>query len=197
MMSLVQGCNSGEIMSTIIPLLYCVGVCVFMSTVSIPCPSYEVLGFQPQAEDIPNLGSVHTPAHFQDPLHQRCMPVNRRDERLTDNRHIYGYQCGKSSYPNSLGNMYSEYSLISMRYKQQYRLYLCTILGFLKRLQKTFKVSCWSSRTNSISFMRLTKVKTLIITSERTIYSASVVLNIIPVWSRFSHIIIQLVYVTT
>ena len=32
--------------------------------VSIPCPNYEVVGFQPQAVDINDLGYVHPPSTF-------------------------------------------------------------------------------------------------------------------------------------
>ena len=49
--------------------------------VSIPLPNYEVVGLQPQAVDITNLGSVHPPSKFQDPLRQICMPVTGQDKK--------------------------------------------------------------------------------------------------------------------
>ena len=39
----------------------------FWLPVSIPCPNYEVVGFQHQAVDIPNLGSVHPFITFSSP----------------------------------------------------------------------------------------------------------------------------------
>ena len=42
-------------------------VCVFWPTASEPCPSYEVVGFQPQEVDTPYIGSVHTFSAFSIP----------------------------------------------------------------------------------------------------------------------------------
>ena len=40
-------------------------VCVCLwPPVTTPCPNYEVVGFQPQAVDIPDLGSVHPPQYI-------------------------------------------------------------------------------------------------------------------------------------
>ena len=39
-------------------------VCVVWHLVSIPCPNYEVVVFQPRAVDIPDLVSVHSPSIF-------------------------------------------------------------------------------------------------------------------------------------
>ena len=45
---------------------YCMYVC-FWPPVSIPCPNYEAVGFQPQAVDIPDLGSVNPLSTFSSP----------------------------------------------------------------------------------------------------------------------------------
>ena len=45
---------------------YCMYVC-FWPPVSIPCPNYEAVGFQPQAVDIPDLGSVNPPRYIFKP----------------------------------------------------------------------------------------------------------------------------------
>ena len=42
-------------------------VCEFWPPVRVTCPNYEVVGFQPQEVDTPDLGYVHTPSAFSIP----------------------------------------------------------------------------------------------------------------------------------
>ena len=80
-------------------IILCVCCVCCWPPVSIPLPNYEVVGLQPQAVDITNLGSVHPPSKFQDPLRQICMPVTGQDKKRTENWHIYGHQCGRRDAP--------------------------------------------------------------------------------------------------
>ena len=60
---------------------------------SMPCPTYDVIGFQPPEVDIPDLGYVYPPpVHFQYPPVWRCMSVKRRDGKRIDNEHMEGHQ---------------------------------------------------------------------------------------------------------
>ena len=47
--------------------MWCVCVCVSWTPAIIPCPNYEVVGFQPQAVDISVLGYVRPPSKFSIP----------------------------------------------------------------------------------------------------------------------------------
>ena len=98
---------------------YCVGVC-FWPPVSIPWPDYEVMGFQPQPVDIPDLGYVHPPSIFSSP------PTSKMHEndgvRQTKNikwahwrSSVWVWGC-----PNNLGTMYSNYSLSPKKYERQW-----------------------------------------------------------------------------
>ena len=87
----IWSCKVG-IFCTLLATNISLKVCVWVwSPVSIPCPNYEVVGFQPQGVDIPNLGSAYHHWFFSSPLRWRCMPGTRQNERRTDNGKITMY----------------------------------------------------------------------------------------------------------
>ena len=55
------------------------GVCVFRPPFSIPCLDYEVVGFQTQAVDITNLGSVHTLSAFSSSSTPKIHAINKTE----------------------------------------------------------------------------------------------------------------------
>ena len=55
----------------------------FLPPVSIPLPNYEMMGLQPHAGDITELGSVHPPSTLSIPLRRICMSVTRLDKQRT------------------------------------------------------------------------------------------------------------------
>ena len=99
----------------------CVCVCVcFWPPVSIPCPNYELVGFQPQAVDIPDLGSVHPPSTFSIPP---TLKMHASDETIRTKDRLWAHgrpPVWASGCPNKLGTMYSDYSLSPTRYKRQW-----------------------------------------------------------------------------
>ena len=66
-----------------------------------------------------------------------------------------------------------------------------------KILHSTAGVFPWRLSTNLIYFILMTKYKTSLVASKRAIYSTSIVLSSISVCIQISHIIGQLVHVTT
>ena len=101
-------------------LLSYICVRVFLwAPVSIPCPNYEVVRFQPQAVYIPDLGYVHPLSTFPSPPKSNIR--SSEDTILIHNRqwaHLWPPEWA-SGCPNNLGTIYYDYYLIPTRYERQ------------------------------------------------------------------------------
>ena len=81
------------------------GVCVSRPPVSTPCLNYELVGFQHQAVDISDLGSVHTPSEFSIPPTSKIHDSNKT--KLTKDRqwaHLLANSVVSGSAPINLGS---------------------------------------------------------------------------------------------
>ena len=103
----------------IVKINYCLGVCCWPS-VSITCPDYVVMGFQPQAVDITDLGYVHPPSTFSIPPTSKMR--DNYEVRQAKNIQLTHWSSSvwASVCPNNLGTMYSNYYLILTRYRRQW-----------------------------------------------------------------------------